>query len=57
MSHILYADYEINSADMFVITPEGNYFRFDYPEYDETHESVMIIDPMSHKTYNVVFNE
>ena len=55
----LYADFvtDSNSKDMFVVTPEGNRFKFDYPTYPEEHEEVTIIDPWSHKTYIVVFNE
>ena len=55
----LYADFvtDSNSKDMFVITPEGNRFKFDYPTYTEEHEEVTIVDPWSHKTYIVVFNE
>ena len=55
----LYADFvtDSNSKDMFVVTPEGNRFKFDYPTYTEEHEEVTIIEPWSHKTYIVVFNE
>lgn len=53
----LYADFELNGKDMFVVTPENNYFRFAHPEYTEAHEDITIIDPMSHKPYIVVFNE
>lgn len=53
----LYADYEIQSNDMFVITPEGNYFKFDGNKYNEQSENITIIDPTSHKTYCVEFNE
>ena len=55
----LYADFvaDSNSKDMFVVTPEGNRFKFDYPTYTEDHEEVTIVDPWSHKTYIVVFNE
>lgn len=55
----LYADYELDSPtnDMFVVTPEGNYFNFSGSEYDESHEETIIIDPKSHKRYTVVFNE
>lgn len=51
----IYADYELEGNGMFVVTPEGNYYNF--PEYDETHEPVEIIDTKSHKRYNVVFDE
>jgi hypothetical protein len=54
---ILYADYLLDSNDMFVITPEGNRFKFDAPDYTEEHEDIIIVDPWSHKRYNVVFNE
>ena len=55
----LYADFvtDSNSKDMFVVTPEGNRFKFDYPTYTEEHEEVTIVDPWSHKTYIIVFNE
>ena len=55
----LYADFvtDSNSKDMFVVTPEGNRFKFDYPTYTEEHDEVTIVDPWSHKTYIVVFNE
>ena len=53
----IYADYEYNSDDMFVVTPEGNRFKFDAPIYTENHEDITIVDPWSHKTYTVVFNE
>lgn len=55
----LYAYYITGDKDnnMFVITPEGTAFKFDAPEYNENHDDVMIIDPWSHKRYNVVFNE
>lgn len=56
---VLYADFlpDENSNDMFVITPEGNRFKFDAPTYTEKHEDITIVDPWSHKTYTVVFNE
>ncbi len=56
---ILYADFVLDtkSKDMFVVTPEGNRFKFDAPEYTEEHSDVTIVDPWSHKTYVVVFNE
>lgn len=56
---VLYADFlpDENSNDMFVITPEGNRFKFDAPTYSENHEDITIVDPWSHKTYTVVFNE
>jgi hypothetical protein len=53
----LYADIELNGKDYFVVTPEDNYFNFPAAEFDEKHEDAMIVDPMSHKTYIVVFNE
>ena len=51
-----YADFELEGNDMFVVTPEGNYFNFSGSEYDESHEPETIIDPKSHKVYTVVFN-
>lgn len=51
----LYADYELNGNDMFVVTPEGNYFNF--PGYTEDSSPESIIDPKSHKQYTVVFSE
>lgn len=56
-NNVLYADYEIDSNDMFVVTPEGNYFNFPAPEYDDTHGPETIIDQKSHKKYTVIFNE
>lgn len=56
---ILYADFEHRpkkNPDMFVLTPEGNYFNFPKTEYDETHEDIQIIDPKSHIVYTVKFN-
>jgi len=59
MGEILYADFEVNGCtkDMFVVTPEGNYFNFPSDEYDENHDDVQIVDPKSHKIYTVKFNE
>lgn len=58
MNEILYADFSLDSdKDMFVITPEGNYFDFPGDMYDETHDDITIIDPKSHKNYIVKFNE
>ena len=56
---VLYADFLPNdtSNDMFVVTPDGNRFKFDAPIYTENHEDITIVDPWSHKTYTVVFNE
>lgn len=55
----LYADFvtDAKSKDMFVVTPEGNKFKFDAPEYSEKHEPITIVDPWSHKTYEVIFDE
>ena len=57
MQEHLYADFEIDSDDMFVVTPEGNKFTFSAESYNEDHEPESIIDPTSHKEYIVVFNE
>lgn len=56
---ILYADFEIdsNNNDMFVITPEGNYFNLPGDTYNELHEDITIVDPKSHKIYTVKFND
>lgn len=54
---VLYADYELDSNDMFVITPEGNYVNFPAQSYDDTHGPEVIIDTKSHKQYTVVFDE
>ena len=58
-NNILYADFEIESEnnDMFVITPEGNYFNFPGDAYDEGHEDITVVDPKSHKIYVVKFND
>ena len=53
----LYADFELEGKDMFVVTPEGNKFTFKSDTYDETHDPELIIDPSSHKQYTVVFDE
>lgn len=53
----LYADFKFENDDMFVVTPEGNYFTFESTKYNENSDDTVIIDPTSHKTYNVVFNE
>ena len=47
---VLYADFLPNdtSNDMFVVTPEGNRFKFDAPIYTENHEDITIVDPWSH---------
>ena len=57
--NILYADFELDSEtnDMFVITPEGNYFNFPGNDYNENHEDTTIIDPKSHLIYTVKFND
>lgn len=57
MQEHLYADFEIDSDDMFVVTPEGNKFTFSSESYNEDHEPESIIDPTSHKEYIVAFNE
>jgi len=54
---ILYADFELKSNDMFVITPDGNYFNFPSPEFNDKHDDVDIVDPRSHKIYKVVFTD
>lgn len=51
----LYADYELDSNDMFVVTPEGNYFNFPGKEYDDSHEDIVIVDTKSHIRYIVSF--
>ena len=40
---VLYADFLPNdtSNDMFVVTPEGNRFKFDAPIYTENHEDII----------------
>lgn len=57
--NVLYADFEVNSDtnDMFVVTPEGNYYNFPGDEFTECHEPIDIIDTKSHKIYKVYFNE
>mgnify|MGYP006934502657 CR=1 FL=1 len=57
MSETIYADFELDSNDMFVVTPEGNKFTFPHTSYNESHEPEYIIDPTSHKEYRVVFDE
>lgn len=57
--NVLYADFELESTnnDMFVVTPENNYFNFPGDIYDEQHEDVSIIDPKSHIQYIVKFKD
>lgn len=55
--NVLYADFELDSNDMFVVTPEGNYFNFPAPAFDESHEPIEIIDTKSHKRYKVCFSD
>mgnify|MGYP003504667981 CR=1 FL=1 len=53
----IYADFEIDSDDMFVVTPEGNKYSFPAPEYTEKHDPEIIVDTTSHLQYNVIFDE
>lgn len=53
----IYADYEYNSDDMFVVTPEGNRYTFPAPEYTDKHDPEIIVDTTSHMQYNVIFDE
>lgn len=53
----IYADFELEGSDMFVVTPEGNYYHFPSPEYTEEHEPIVIYDTKSHIPYTVIFNE
>ena len=53
----IYADYEYNSDDMFVVTPEGNRYTFPAPEYSDKHDPEIIVDTTSHIQYNVIFDE
>lgn len=53
----IYADYEYDSDDMFVVTPEGNRYTFPAPEYTDKHDPEIIIDTTSHIQYNVIFDE
>ncbi len=57
--NILYADFEMDNSnnDMFVITPENNYFNFPGDIYNEEHNDILIIDPKSHIQYIVKFKE
>ena len=57
MDETIYADFELDSNEMFVVTPEGNKFTFVGSEYNESHAPEYIIDPTSHKEYRVVFDE
>lgn len=58
-NNTLYADFEPVSKtnDMFVVTPEGNYYNFPGDEFTENHTPIDIIDTKSHKIYKVLFNE
>lgn len=53
----IYADYEYDSDDMFVVTPEGNRYSFPAPEYTDKHDPEIIVDTTSHMQYNVIFDE
>lgn len=53
----IYADYEYDSDDMFVVTPEGNRYTFPAPEYSDKHDPEIIVDTTSHMQYNVIFDE
>lgn len=54
----IYADYELDSFDMFVYTPEGNKFTFLKEDgFNESHRPVTITDPNSNKNYLVIFDE
>jgi hypothetical protein len=53
----IYADYEHDSDDMFVVTPEGNRYTFPAPEYTDKHDPIIIVDTTSHIQYNVIFDE
>ena len=53
----IYADYEYDSDDMFVVTPEGNRYTFPAPEYTDKHDPEIIVDTTSHIQYNVIFDE
>ena len=52
----IYADYKLDSNDMFVITPEGTEFLFLAEDgFDDTHIPVTVVDNNSRKTYLVIF--
>ena len=53
----IYADYEYDSDNMFVVTPEGNRYTFPAPEYTDKHDPEIIVDTTSHIQYNVIFDE
>ena len=53
----IYADYEYDSDDMFVVTREGNRYTFPAPEYTDKHDPEIIVDTTSHIQYNVIFDE
>lgn len=53
----IYADYEHDSDDMFVVTPEGNRYTFPASEYNDKHDPEIIVDQTSHIQYNVIFDE
>ena len=53
----IYADYEYDSDDMFVVTPEGKRYTFPAPEYTDKHDPEIIVDTTSHMQYNVIFDE
>lgn len=54
----IYADFKLDSSDMFVVTPEGNEFIFLKDDgFDEEHIPVTVLDPTSKNSYLVIFNE
>lgn len=54
----IYADFKLDSNDMFVVTPEGNEFIFLKDDgFDEEHIPVTVLDPTSKNTYLVIFDE
>lgn len=59
MNTVLYADFEVGNPnnDMFVVTPEGNYYNFPGDTYDESHEDITVVDTKSHRPYTVKFND
>lgn len=56
VTDILYADYDIeDSSVMFVVFPESNQ-RYEFKNYNESHEPVVIIDKNVNKKYLVKFD-
>lgn len=58
MMEVIYADYKLDSDDMFVVTPEGREYIFLASDgYNEEHIPVTVFDETVNKNYLVRFDE